>query len=465
VGVPKDLLRPWQAVDMAALVQAFPPPPEYFERDYFLEPDVIAHLQDARLREEIHRASKVPFFERHWAKAGFDPQRYRSRADHAAIPTYDTDDIRASLEAHPPYGDYQGVSVRAARTTPMRVYTSGGTTGRPRPTLYTWWDRLVGSLTTARALYLQGLQPGDTVLNAWAYSMHNGAWAFDEATFGWLNCVVLTAGTGNVTPSRSQVELALEFGANTITTSPDYLLRLAEVAREAGYDPHRDFAIRMFSTPGQNRKVSDAWGVPVYDGYGTHELQHVAAECPARGGLHIWEDCFVVEIIDPATGQVLEDGEEGNVVVTCLYKTGSPHVRFDTRDRSRLFPRSRCECGSWLQKMDYFGGRSDSMVKLRGISVVPEAVGGIVSQDHRVTDDWYVVIERDANGRDDMRVRVTTPSPPEQWPTVVTEIEGRLQDHFGVRIAVELGPEGSLDELTGRGARSMLKRFEDRRGA
>ena len=145
---------------------------------------------------------------RRWDAAGFDPRRSAASTTSGRVPSYTVDDIRRSIEAHPPWGDYQGVTPADALREPMRVYMSGGTTGKSRPTFYTQWDREVGAVLMARALYMQGIRPGDVVLNSWAYGTHNGAFSFDEALYRWLNCVVLTTGTGNVTSSERQVELA-----------------------------------------------------------------------------------------------------------------------------------------------------------------------------------------------------------------------------------------------------------------
>ena len=252
---------------------------------------------------------------------------------------------------------------------------SGGTTGKSRPTFYTQWDREVGALLTARALYMQGIRPGDVVLNSWAYGTHNGAFSFDEALHRWLNCVVVTTGTGNVTSSERQVELAIEYQAAAILTTGDYLLRLADVAREMGYDPAVDFKLRALPNIGDRALLESTFGVECFESYGFHEVQWVSVECPAHDGLHIFEDAFVVQIVDPETGEPLPDGELGAICITELYKTGSPQFRYNIMDLSFLYPPGQCACGSWLRKMAPFAGRGDNMVKLRGVNVWPEAVG------------------------------------------------------------------------------------------
>jgi phenylacetate-CoA ligase len=300
------------------------------------------------------------------------------------------------------------------------------------------------------------------VLNAWAFSTHTGAFAFDEGLHNWLNCVAITTGTGNVTPSRLQLELAREYEAATILTTPDYLLHLAATAVEMGLDPKKDFSIRTLPTPGQNPKVAEVWGVPTWDSYGTHEVQYVSMECPARGGLHINEDAFIVQIVDPETKELLPDGARGNIVYTCLYKTGSPQVRFDTQDLSALYPRSQCACGSWLRKMDYYRGRSDTMVKLRGLNIWPEDVGRVVCEDDRVQPDWFVVVERRGN-RDEMIVRVETKLPAAEHERLQDDLQDRLRSQLEIKILVEPVAPGATDTDTGKGVVGKLRRIRDDR--
>ena len=458
------LRRPFEAVDYTALMRAYPPPPEYFETEWYRDPESIEQRQLARLRERAAQAWCVPFFRRRWEEAGFDPGQLRSLEDLWRAPAYSVDDIRKSIEEHPPLGDYQGVRIEDAAREPVRIFMSGATTGKPRPTLYTQWDREVGAILTARALYLQGVRPGDVVVNAWAYSTHNGAFNFDEALHRWLSCVVITTGTGNVTSSRRQVELARDYRASAILTTGDYLLHLADVAREMGLDPKRDLSLRALPNVGDREKLEATFGIPCYRSYGFHEVQWVAVECPERDGLHVFEDAYVVQIVDPETGERLPDGEQGSLCVTELYKTGSPQFRYNIMDLSTLYPRERCACGSWLRKIAPFAGRGDQMVKLRGVNVWPEAVGTIALDDPRLEAEWFVRAVREGN-RDDMIAHVVTRAPASEHAAIAAAAEARLKERLGLRIRVEVAGPGALDAWTEIHTAPKPKRFRDERNA
>jgi phenylacetate-CoA ligase len=454
--------RPFEVVDYDALMQRHQPPPEYFEGDWLAAPEVIEARQLERLQARVKQTWEVPFFRRRFDEAGVSPQDLTSLEDLSRFPAYRVDDIRKSIEDHPPLGDYQGASLEGVLENPVRVFMSGATTGAPRPTLYTQWDREAGAILMARALYLQGIRPGDVVLNAWAYSTHNGAFAFDEALHKWLNCVVLTTGTGNVTSSRRQVELAQQYGASAILTTGDYLLHLADVAREMGLDPKEDFAIRALPNIGDREKLEATWGVPNYQSYGFHEVQWVSVECPDRQGLHIFEDAFVVQIVDPETGEPLAEGQPGSICISEIYKTGSPQFRYDIQDLSVLYPREQCSCGSWLRRMGPFAGRGDNMVKLRGVNVWPEAIGEIALDDPRLEADYFVRATRDGN-RDEMVVHVVTRSPDSVHADIAGAAEARLKERLGVRIGVDVAAPGALDEWTELHTSPKPKRFRDER--
>lgn len=454
--------RPFEAVDYDELIRAYPPPPDYFETAWLAAPDDIEKVQLDRLRTRALAAAQVPFFARRWQEAGFDPHSIDSLEDLWRAPLYTVDDIRKSIDAHPPWGDYQAVTPADALREPLRVYMSGGTTGKSRPTFYTQWDREVGAVLTARALFMQGIRPGDVVLNSWAYGTHNGAFAFDEALHRWLNCVVLTTSTGNVTSTERQVQLAIEYGATAILTTGDYLLRLADAARALGYDPATDLKIRALPNIGDRELLEATFGAECFNSYGFHEVQWVSVECPAHDGLHIFEDAFVVHIVHPESGEPMPDGELGSICITELYKTGSPQFRYNIMDLSYLYPPGRCECGSWLRRMAPFAGRGDNMVKLRGVNVWPEAVGEIAMSVPGVAPDWFVRALRE-NNRDELVVSVVGEGDPSRFPNIGGAVEERLEDRLGVKIKAEVVRPGELDTWTEVNVSPKLKRFRDER--
>jgi phenylacetate-CoA ligase len=457
------LRRPHKAVDYEAIERMFPPPPEYFESAWFDPPDVVAHQQLVRLRERSLAAYAVPFFRRRWDQAGVHPSDIRTLQDLWNFPSYSVDDIRQSIDDHPPWGDYQGVLPGQARREPMRVYMSGGTTGKSRPTFYTVWDRQVQAVMNARTIYMQGVRPGDVVLNSWAYGLHNGAFCFDEAAFDWLNCVVITTSTGNVTSSERQVELAMQYGATAILTTGDYLLRLADVAQELGYRPGKDLKLRALPTNiGDADALTALFGGDYYRAYGFHEVGTIAVECGAHDGLHIFEDAFIVQIVDPDSGDPVPDGQLGSVCLTEVCKTGSPQFRYNIMDLSYLYPPGQCSCGSWLRRMGPFAGRGDNMVKLRGTNVWPEAVGDIACSVEGTVADYFVRAVRQSD-RDELIVSVVSDRDVPAFESIRTEIEGRLQRQLGVKISARVVRPGELDSLTELGTSPKPKRFRDDR--
>lgn len=455
--------RPHQAVDHEEIARLFPPPPEYFESRWFDEPDQIDRLKLARVKDRALHAGRIPFHAKRWKEAGFDPRDLRSLDDLRHVPLFDVDDIRRSIDENPPLGDYQAVGLDGAVREPIRIHSSGGTTGKPRPTLYTQWDREVGGVLTARGVHLQGVRPGDVVLNSWSYGLHNGAFAFDEALHRWLNCVIITTSTGNVTATRKQVELARDYGASAILATGDYLLRIVEEAEKMGLDVRRDLAIRSLATNvGSEERLQEIFGIPAQATYGFHEVQYVAVECEAQEGLHIFEDAFHPEVVDPDTGEPVPDGEPGTLVLTELYKTGTAQFRYNTLDLTFLHPRERCSCGSWTRRMGRFGGRADNMIKLRGVNVWPEGVAEIARPEPGATGDYFVRAHR-RDGRDELTFMMATDLPADRRTHLAEAVTQRIQNALGIKIDVEIVGAGELDVLTEIATSPKPKRFQDDR--
>jgi len=459
----------YSSLDWEATVREYQPAPAFFEGTYLLPPHEIRRLQAERVAACVAHAWSTEFYRERWRAAGVRrPEELRTLEDLRALPTYVVDDLRRSIEGAPPFGTYQGVRFEETPGAgPVRIHTSGGTTGRPRPTLYTLRDRQVGAILRQRAFYLAGFRPGDAVQNTMLYSTHNGPFIVDEALYQWLGCIPVTTSAGIVTRSTRQIEIMRDWGVRGLVGFQDYVIQLARTAREMGLEVGRDLGLAHISTMGGNpRLVEEEWGVPALENYGMHETQVMASECPARSGMHLWEDAFVVDVVDIETGAPVPDGEVGSIVTTALYKTGVPVVRYDTKDTTRVLSRGRCECGSELTRIDFLQGRADTMVKLRGVNVWPEACGDVARRDARVGSEFFCIADR-VDGRDRMTLYVESSGPVDGAgrEAIASDVADALRAQLSVSIAVEVRGPGELQELTRFGIESKPRRFEDRRGA
>lgn len=461
--------RPWrlhESIDYEELVAAYEPPADFVEGRYLASREEIRELQAERLQWKVEQAWEVPFYRRLWEDAGVTPDDVDGLDDLDKLPIYDVTDVQESLDRNPPYGDYHRVDPRDPDDAPLRLFFSGGTTGDPRPQVYTVRDREVQAIQQARFYWLSGIRPGDVVQLCWDFSTHNGGWIIDRALHHYLGVTPITTGTGNDTSSERQLYFMSEFDVDAVEAFPNYLMRLAEVAREQGYDPREDFDLTCLPTHGQRHEreqVAETWGVPAYNGYGTHEVGLISSSCQHQEGMHVFEDLFIVQIVDPETGEEVDPGEPGEVVVTELYKTGAPQVRYNLRDMSRLLV-GECECGSRMHRLEDFLGRGDNMVKVRGINVWPEAIGQVVGAHADTTSEYFCYAETDETGADAEMVALVERSGPSVDPSSLrTDLLERLRSKLGVRIEVEVRDPGSLDELTGVNSKSKVTRFEDRR--
>jgi phenylacetate-CoA ligase len=349
---------------------------------------------------------------------------------------------------------------------PLVLQTSGGTTGLPRPMLYSPQDRETMAILGGRRFALHGVRPGDMVLVAYSFGLSNGAIAPREALWRYTGAVPVTTGSGQTTPTRRQIELIKAWGINVILAFPSYLRHMALVARdELNIDP-RSLGIRTIGSHlGQDSReqIEDLWGAPCHDAYGTHESGMMAAECSHRCGMHIQEDAVLLEIADPASGALLADGERGTLYITTLYRWSAPQIRFNINDISAFVP-GTCACGSTLRRLDRIFGRNDNMVKLRGVNVFPEAIGAIVAQYQRSNGEFFCIVERSGEaGRDEMTVMVEITDAACDRDAVRAELEQRLKEVLSVRVIVQPVDRGATDSYTGMSQTSKIKRLLDRR--
>lgn len=462
-----------RSIDFEALFQRHPPPVEFVEGLYSWSRDQIRAHQERLFADTMKVAWENPFYRRRWSEEGIEPGDIKSLSDLGKLPMVTVYDFKDAIDADPPFGAHQGVS-DVLGGEPLKIQSSGGTTGLPRPTFFGPVEWEAQGIQAARALYVQGLGPGDTLQIPVTLSLSNMGWCYFQACYYYLGVIPLTVGTGLVTPSRRQLELMQSWGTTALASFPEYLLHLGVVARdELGFDVS-SLPVRLISTylgpdtQGQLRAaLEEMWGCDVFDNYGTHEIGLASFECPAKDGLHFHEDMLVVEVADVDTGEIVSDGRVGNLVATSLYRNHPPLIRYNLMDLIELKDDGQCVCGSNLLRMGHFLGRSDDMVKLRGTNLYPMACLNAVRSSQNTTGEWLCVVDRVGTdtgaARDEMTVLIERTAGPIDEAATVTALEAALRVDLGARVTVELVPEGSLADRTNFGREGKVRRLLDRR--
>ena len=425
--------------------------PEQFESEIARMPrDTLRALQNDRFLRVVAFAWKIPFYQRHWGKAGVTPDDIRSIDDIGKLPPYSKEDLMASVEAHPPIGDFHGLDTYAADDRPPLVFqTTSGTTGRPQPLLFGPKSREIQNLLLARFYAMQGIRRDDVIHSVYGHGMVNGGHYVRESVIHWTGAQLLSAGTGLETRSANQVRLMKDFGATAIIGFGDYITYLSGVSRKEGLEPGQDINIRVISGhmgAEARETISRAWGgAEVYDWYGVGDTGAIAGEGPDHAGMYVQEDAQFLEILDVDHGTPVPDGESGDMVVTCLYKDDIfPIIRFNTHDVS-AFKTDASPSGLTFRRIVGFQGRSDNMVKLRGINIYPTGLGVILTEsDPDLLNDYVCIVTR-RDGRDEMVVHIETMG---DTARSVAGYEALLKQRLGVEIAVELAGPGDLAELT-----------------
>jgi phenylacetate-CoA ligase len=345
------------------------------------------------------------------------------------------------------------------------MHTTSGTTGLPQVLLFGPKTREMQNLLVARAYLWQGLKGTDVVHSVYGHGMVNAGHYMREAVLHFTNAVFMSAGTGVETRSVQQVQLMKRFGASVIIGFIDYVKRLGQVAREEGLVPGRDIKIRMISGHfGRENKqeVSALWGgAECFDWYGVGDTGIISSEGPDHDGMYVWEDAHVVEILDVDTGKPVPAGESGDIVTTVLFKDDVyPMIRFNTHDVS-AFCADRAGTALNFRRLQGIFGRSDNMVKLRGINVFPHGIGAVLGERPEFKGEFYCRAVRDASGRDEMIVMIETEAP------ASADLKGAfahlLKTRIGVEMIVELHRPGALASLTEVDQRQKPKRLSDER--
>ncbi|RLF38625.1 MAG: phenylacetate--CoA ligase [Thermoplasmata archaeon] len=347
----------------------------------------LRELQLKRLKAIVlHAYEHVPFYRKKFDEAGIDPG-IKTLDDVTKLPFTTKDDLRDNA----PFG---------MLTSPMEQYielhASSGTTGTPVTVCYTRNDLEVWSEVMARCLSMAGLTEKDVFQIPIPYGTFTGAFGFH---YGGQRVGALIVPTGKGDSER-QLRLMKYYGTTFIAGIASYALHLANVAKKMGMEPsglsvrNGIFGAEMFSSE-MKRKIMNEWGMDVHDIYGLTEMcgPGVSADCDEHDGLHLWEDHFLAEIIDPETGEQLDPEEEGELVLTTLTKDGMPIIRYRTRDITYLYD-GECSCGRTHVKHAPIKGRSDDMIIVKGTNIFPSQVEEAVMKHPEAGNNWLMIIEK-----------------------------------------------------------------------
>jgi phenylacetate-CoA ligase len=429
--------------------------------------DALRALQEARFRRAVARAWQIPFYQRLWGGAGIEPGDIRGLDDLTRLPAFGKQEVMESVARRPPFGDHHGREVPVdGAILPMIVHTTSGTTGSPQPLIFSPRTREVQNILLARLYRLQGVGPDDVVHSVYGHGLVNGGHYIREAVARHTHATLLSAGTGVETPSAKQVEVMRDFGATVLVGFGDFLKRLAQVASEAGIDPRRDIRLRMISGHlGDEIRASlkTLWGdqVELFDWYGVGDTGAIAGEGPDHDGLYLLEDAQLVEIVDIDSGRAVSPGQVGDMIVTCLFIDDLfPIIRFNTHDVTRELPGDSA-LGLPFRRIAGFLGRSDSMVKVKGINIYPQAIGNILAERADFAGEYLCVRSTGVDGREVFGVRIETRGAVDE--AACADYRVLLKARLGLEVAVELVAPRSLSALTGVESRQKPIRLIDER--
>lgn len=422
----------------------------------------VTALQEQLLRVQIEKAwATVPFYRRRWEAAGLRPEDICTLDDLRRLPIVTKADFAEDLREHPPFGSYQG------NATPMRIHASSGITGTPQPVFCTRADCDRIAQLSARRWRAQGMKAGDRVQVTLPYTLYiGGAIAIEGAIH--LGATVIPTGTGVMTPTKRQIEIARDWKPTVLCATPSYALRLAEAAREMNLDPARDFHFRVIYvtaealSPEMRREIEQQWNCRVYDNFGSVEAAASTYECRCQNGWHISEDAYIFEVVDPHTGDPLSSGEQGVLVVTSLFREASPFFRYRVGDLVSL-SEEPCECGRTFRRMSPMKGRADEMLKLRGISVYPAAVERVLRTFPELGAEWFLVMEQQGAVQELVaQVEAVSLVPAKERQELESRVANQLKQQIGIRLEVEIFDPGALvssEAVEGRlKARRIIKR-------
>jgi phenylacetate-CoA ligase len=414
--------------------------------------DELRALQLERLQQTLRSVyANVPHYRQAFDAAGVHPDDCRELADLARFPTTSKEDLRQNY----PFGMFA-----VPREQVRRVHASSGTTGLPTVVGYTEGDLDVWATVMARSIRAAGGRPGDVLHNAYGYGLFTGGLG---AHYGAerLGCTVVPV-SGGMTPR--QVQLIRDFQPRVIMVTPSYMLTVIDELEQQGIDPgSTSLRVGIFGaepwTEQMRREMEDRLDIEAVDIYGLSEVMGpgVAQECvETKDGLHVWEDHFYPEVIDPISGEVLSDGEEGELVFTSLTKEAMPVIRYRTRDLTRLLPGT---ARPGMRRMQKITGRTDDMIILRGVNLFPTQIEEVVLRTPGLSPHFSLLLT--TRGRLDhltVQVEARADCPADRREPAAGEVRTAVKQSIGVTVDVAVVDPETLPRSVGK-----LKRLVDQR--
>ena len=458
--------RYYESLDFPSLWQDYPTGEQFLKTTYLLSSDELWTIQNKRFLAQMQRAWDIPFYQRHWGKAGMLSGDIKGLDDLSKIPPFDVNDLRDAIDRAPPWGDFVALDLEKNNPMPLVLQTSGGTTGLPRAMVYSPKDREVMNINTGRRLYMQGVKPFDVIQVMLSLGLSNGGFLIREGIWKYSGAVPVMTGSGAQTPTRRQIEIMQAWKTQHLVGFPAYIRKVGQVMKEEMHIDPKSLGIKsliLHLGVDDRASLEELWGAKVYDTYGTNECGSLSAECEYQTGSHVFEDSFVLEIKDLETGRDTEPGEKGVIYQTTLFKHLAPLIRFNSADISAWSP-GTCACGSHHKRLQRIFGRSDNMIKLRGTNVFPEAVGSILAKQSGVNGEYVCIVEDHGDNQEEkMTVQFEVFPDVKNLSLLEQEFSQRLKESLGVKLSVQAVGLGSLDEVTGLSSQSKIKRLIDLR--
>lgn len=415
-------------------------------------------MQFARLKNLVERVyTNVPFYRAKLDEAGVSPTDIKSLDDLAKLPFTTKDDLRTTY----PYG-----LLAVPQCEIVEIHMSSGTTGTPVIDAYTQRDMDDWCEGMARTLSGAGATRNDTIQNAYGYGLFTGGLG---AHYGAqrIGATIIPVSSGN---TEKQLVLMRDFKSTLVTCTPSYMLYMAERAHEMGIDPASlglragCFGAEPWSE-NMRREIEKAWNIKAYDIYGLTEITGpgVAFECAEQDGMHMNEDLWYPEIIDPETGKVLPDGKKGELVITTITKEGTPLIRYRTRDIT-LIMKGQCGCGRTTRKIHRLFGRTDDLLVIRGVNIFPSQIEHALMDIPQVEPNYLIIVDRSEKTHLD-NVELHVEVNPEAFSdetkdmeTLRNLIEATMKSKLGISLKVKLVEPKSIERSTGKAKRVIDKR-------